>query len=246
MHASLSIGIAMLLAFAAGGTESESQKFAAAPHPVVSQPTAEQLAAWIKDLDASEFDVREQASAKLIKAGESALAALKAVQAVKSNEETLARVGAIVQEIRMQASAFRVLSAEGLKATASGLKMRVIEEGKGTPPKDTDYIELRYKAALEDGKELKNLFRSRTAQTLHFCCILKGWKEVLQTLKPGGKVVLAVPPELMNGRSGDFRAPKNSTVLFEVELVRVVPQGEPLPQISTSSGGPNWCDNSDL
>ncbi|KAF1774458.1 Peptidyl-prolyl cis-trans isomerase, FKBP-type [Phytophthora cactorum] len=52
--------------------------------------------------------------------------------------------------------------------------------------------------------------------------VIAGWEEGLGTMRPGGVRLLTIPPELGYGESGKGdKIPPNSTLFFEVELVRI-------------------------
>ena len=51
--------------------------------------------------------------------------------------------------------------------------------------------------------------------------VIKGWTEGLQLIGEGGKIKLFVPSELGYGENGQSRIEPNSTLIFDVELVKV-------------------------
>ncbi|MCB0348981.1 MAG: FKBP-type peptidyl-prolyl cis-trans isomerase, partial [Bdellovibrionales bacterium] len=54
---------------------------------------------------------------------------------------------------------------DGVKVTASGLQYKVISEGSGPKPKETDTVEVHYKGTLVDGTEFDSSYkRNQTAK----------------------------------------------------------------------------------
>ena len=51
--------------------------------------------------------------------------------------------------------------------------------------------------------------------------VIKGWTEGLQLIGEGGKIRLFVPSELGYGENGNRGIEPNSTLIFDVELVKV-------------------------
>jgi FKBP-type peptidyl-prolyl cis-trans isomerase FklB len=120
---------------------------------------------------------------------------------------------------------------EGWKTTASGLEYKVIKEGSGTPPKETDTVKVNYRGTLIDGTEFDSSYKRGQAATFPVNRVIKGWTEALQMMKPGSKYELVIPPELAygeRGAGGDIGP--NATLHFDVELLEVEANKNPSPK----------------
>lgn len=113
---------------------------------------------------------------------------------------------------------------EGVKTTASGLQYKVLKEGSGTPPKETDTVKVNYRGTLINGTEFDSSYKRGAPATFPVNRVIKGWTEALQLMKPGSKYELFVPSDLAYGERGaGSDIGPNSVLHFEVELVEVVP-----------------------
>src|SRR5436189_3755604 len=119
----------------------------------------------------------------------------------------------------------------GVKTTASGLQYKVEKEGSGTPPKETDTVEVNYRGTLIDGTEFDSSYKRGEPATFPVNRVIKGWTEALQLMKQGSKYQLFIPSTLAYGeRSMGPDIGPNSTLIFEVELQDVKPPPTPGPQ----------------
>jgi len=110
----------------------------------------------------------------------------------------------------------------GVKTTASGLAYQVLKEGNGNAPAATDMVQVNYVGKLIDG----TVFDESKGKPAEFRVdgVIKGWTEILQLMKPGGKVKVVIPSDLAYGaRYAGEKIPPFSTLVFEIELVKIMP-----------------------
>ena len=111
----------------------------------------------------------------------------------------------------------------GVKKTESGLLYKVEKEGTGDAPKDSDTVVVNYKGTLIDGKEFDNSYTRGEPLSFRLDGVIPGWTEGLKNIKKGGKIKLAIPPDLAYGKNGVPGIPANSTLVFDVELLDIKP-----------------------
>jgi FKBP-type peptidyl-prolyl cis-trans isomerase FklB len=109
-----------------------------------------------------------------------------------------------------------------VKTTTSGLQYKVIKEGKGEKPKDTDIVETNYRGTTIDGKEFDSSAKHGSSFSFPVNGVIKGWSEALKMMPVGSKWELFVPSDLAYGDEGygEDIAP-GSTLVFEVELLGI-------------------------
>lgn len=109
------------------------------------------------------------------------------------------------------------------KTTASGLKYAIINEGDGPLAEAGKLVTVNYSGYLEDG----TMFDSSVERDdpISFPVgqgqVIPGWDEGMQLLKKGSKARFIIPPQLGYGEMELEKIPKNSTLIFDVELVDV-------------------------
>jgi FKBP-type peptidyl-prolyl cis-trans isomerase FklB len=128
---------------------------------------------------------------------------------------------------------------DGVKTTASGLQYKVLKEGSGAPPKETDTVVTNYRGTLIDGTEFDSSYKRNEPASFPVNRVIKGWTEALQLMKPGGKFQLFIPSSLAYGErgAGQLIGP-NATLIFEVELLSIKPP-EPPATVAPGAAAPS-------
>ncbi|MEC8882017.1 MAG: FKBP-type peptidyl-prolyl cis-trans isomerase [Pseudomonadota bacterium] len=104
-------------------------------------------------------------------------------------------------------------------------ELRVIDqkEGSGRVAKSGDAVVVHYVGTLESGKQ----FDSSVDRGVPFEFqlgvgqVISGWDQGVVGMKEGGKRKLIIPPELAYGDRDLGVIPPNSTLIFQVELLKV-------------------------
>ncbi|MHC4512412.1 MAG: FKBP-type peptidyl-prolyl cis-trans isomerase [Planctomycetota bacterium] len=112
--------------------------------------------------------------------------------------------------------------------TKSGLVYEVIKVGAGKTPGPTDRVEVHYAGWLTNGTLFDASFSRGETVTFPLGQVIPGWTEGLQLMKEGAVYKFTIPGDLAYGIRGQPRAGigPNETLVFHVELIRVLPPGE--------------------
>lgn len=116
-------------------------------------------------------------------------------------------------------------TAPGVKTTPSGLQYIVVQEGTGKTPTLKDTVKAHYKGTLINGQQFDSSYDRGQPAEFPVEGVIKGWTEALQLMKVGGKMKLFIPPELGYGPAARPGIPANSVLVFDVELLDVIPPG---------------------
>jgi FKBP-type peptidyl-prolyl cis-trans isomerase FklB len=110
----------------------------------------------------------------------------------------------------------------GVRVTASGLQYKVISEGSGPRPLESDTVKDHYRGTLLDGTEFDSSYKRNEPAVFPLKGVIKGWTEALQLMKVGSKYQIFLPSKLAYGEqgAGQIIGP-NATLVFEVELIGI-------------------------
>lgn len=112
---------------------------------------------------------------------------------------------------------------EGVKVTASGLQYVVEKEGEGAQPTETDEVTVHYTGKLLNGQVFDSSVQRGEPATFPLNRVIPGWTEGVQLMKEGAKYTFFIPSDLAYGPQGIPNAiPPHSTLIFEVELIKVI------------------------
>lgn len=139
----------------------------------------------------------------------------------------------------------------GVKTTATGLQFKTTQPGTGIMPDPNDKVTVHYHGTLIDGTVFDSSVDRGQPATFGLNQVIPGWTEGLQLMKEGGKTTFYIPANLAYGTRAQGKIAGNSTLIFDVELIKVEAvegtaatppqqpqqptktQGQPQPQIQT-------------
>lgn len=110
---------------------------------------------------------------------------------------------------------------DGVITLKSGLQYKVITEGTGKMPKESDTVTTHYRGTLIDGTEFDSSYKRNEPVSFQVNGVIPGWTEALQLMKAGSKWQLFIPPDLAYGERGAAPIGPNATLIFDVELISV-------------------------
>ncbi len=111
------------------------------------------------------------------------------------------------------------------KTTASGVKYWDIKVGTGAVATRGQSVTVHYTGWLENGKKFDSSVDRGEPFTFRLGAheVITGWDEGVAGMKVGGKRQLKIPPAAGYGSRnvGNGLIPPNSTLIFDVELLKV-------------------------
>ena len=110
---------------------------------------------------------------------------------------------------------------EGVKITESGLQYLILKEGNGVKPGPNDAVTVHYTGRLIDGTVFDSSVERGEPATFAVGQVIPGWVEGLQLMSEGAAWRLFIPSNLAYGPHGTGPIQPNSTLIFDVQLIKV-------------------------
>ena len=109
----------------------------------------------------------------------------------------------------------------GVVTLPSGLQYKVLTEGKGAIPTETQKVKVNYEGHLIDGTEFDSSYKRNEPSTFKANQVIKGWTEALTKMPVGSKWELYIPYELAYGERESGKIKPYSALIFTVELLEI-------------------------
>ena len=114
-------------------------------------------------------------------------------------------------------------SKPGVRETASGLQYQVIRQGSGPIPKPTDKVRVHYVGTLLDGTKFDSSYDRGEPAEFALSQVIPGWSEGVSLMPVNSKYKFWIPSKIGYGPNGQPPIGANATLVFEVELMGIVP-----------------------
>lgn len=109
------------------------------------------------------------------------------------------------------------------KKTNTGIRYVVEKTGAGETAKPGNIVAVYYIGRLTNGETFDQVQEPEKPFTFRLGRnqVIQGWDQILKLMRPGDKWTVIIPPELAYGSRGSPHIPRDSTLVFVMELLSV-------------------------
>lgn len=142
-------------------------------------------------------------------------------------------VGSYLQRVAMQRAQENLekgkkflednLKRSGVDTLVDGIQYEVIKMGDGAKPGVTDVVKVNYRGTLIDGTEFDSSYARNEPAEFPLNRVIPGWTKSLSAMPVGSKWKIYIPADQGYGQRGGGPIGPNETLIFEVELLEIVP-----------------------
>ena len=106
----------------------------------------------------------------------------------------------------------------------SGLQYTILDTGNARkkPRKNSDIVLVNYTGVLLDGSVFDETADPDKGDRFSLSKVIQGWQEGLKFIGEGGRILLFVPAKLAYGDDWNGTLEPNSTLIFDVQLTKVI------------------------
>lgn len=127
---------------------------------------------------------------------------------------------------------------KGAQKLDKGVLFTSVKDGTGKQPATTDQVKVNYRGTLPDGTEFDSSYKRNQPATFPLNQVIPCWTIAVAHMKVGGKAKVVCPPDAAYGKMGRPGIPPNSPLVFDVELLEVLPPAPPPAPAPTPGAQP--------
>lgn len=116
----------------------------------------------------------------------------------------------------------KYLQKSGVQQTESGVLYKVLEEGTGQSPIESDEVVVNQRILNFDGRVIEDNYKTGESDRFLMSEALPGLREGLMLMSEGARYEIVVPPELAWGKKGvGNKIGPNAALFFDVRLIEI-------------------------
>jgi FKBP-type peptidyl-prolyl cis-trans isomerase len=148
----------------------------------------------------------------------------------KRQKEMMAKMKELAATNKAEGEAYLAKNAtkEGVQTLEGGVQYEVMVAGTGPKPKPTDKVKINYHGTFIDGKVFDSTIdppQGKKAEPIINSAsgFVEGFNAAVQAMPVGSKWKISIPGEQGYGASGRGPIGPNQTIVFEVEMLEILP-----------------------